>query len=232
MSIDSAIVFPLMKSDPAIFPKNWQNLSNYLNEKPGRQLNLTTYYTPQEAQKLTNPQKLAEQRAARLMSILQIQGISSDQIKISTAIRKDAATYEDNCHNCWAMSIEKKQLVSNEDAIKLLASPTVVYFGKSQTKFEADSNTLASLQLVAHYLQQESKKKAIINAHTDEEGGEQNNMELSQRRAQAVRAGLEQMKTPADQIELAPKGQKIPKCLEQTSECFRQNRRAEIQITD
>lgn len=232
MSIDTPIAFPPMEATPAGLPDNWEILSKHLRAKPGQQLRINTYYTTQEARKSANPAQIAQDRAAQLLAILKAQGISSDQIQISVDEQHDAAIYEDNCFNCINLSLEKRQLVSNEDAQKLLENPTIVHFAKSQTKFQADSTILAALQLVAHYLQQEPQKKATIFAHTDEEGDELANMNLSEKRAETIKAGLVQMNVPAEQLDLVPKGQQEPKCPEKTPDCFYQNRRVEIKISE
>jgi OOP family OmpA-OmpF porin len=81
---------------------------------------------------------------------------------------------------------------------------------------------------IKYYLKNKHLCVSII-AHTDSDGNDQSNMELSQRRAQVIadmmiEGGIE----PWRIIEIVGKGESEPVCREETDECKARNRRVEF----
>jgi len=71
---------------------------------------------------------------------------------------------------------------------------------------------------------------ARITAHTDSIGSLENNLALSQRRSQAVRAALVQRGVPAGKIQAASLGERRPAMENSTEEGRQRNRRATLEI--
>ena len=67
--------------------------------------------------------------------------------------------------------------------------------------------------------------KIVIEGHCDERGTRSYNMILGERRAQAVKTYLEDLGVPADNLQVVSYGKDKPFCMEQSQECWQENRR-------
>lgn len=99
--------------------------------------------------------------------------------------------------------------------------------GKSALKPGAKS----TLTKIAAQLKGSENLKIAVEGHTDSVGTEAKNMELSERRAQAVRDFLVSSGIPADRITAAGKGEGDPVATNKTAAGRQQNRRVELIIT-
>lgn len=99
--------------------------------------------------------------------------------------------------------------------------------GRSELKSGADR----TLQQLVDFLRQNPERRIVIEGFTDSVGSEALNMELSERRAQAVREALVRRGAPTDRIEAHGYGEGFP-VAENTSPGGRQlNRRVEIIVS-
>jgi outer membrane protein OmpA-like peptidoglycan-associated protein len=88
-----------------------------------------------------------------------------------------------------------------------------------------------SLEKVAEVLQQQDpNKKIVVEGHTDSVGTEANNLTLSQRRADAVRAFLVSRGVEANRISAVGKGEGFPVADNKSPEGRANNRRVEIVV--
>lgn len=100
-------------------------------------------------------------------------------------------------------------------------------FGKHDLSAEAER----TLDSVADYWNNRNPVvKLRITAHTDSVGSLENNLALSQRRAEAAKSGLSKRGVPAEKIELAYFGERKPVAVNATEEGRQRNRRATIEI--
>ena len=103
-------------------------------------------------------------------------------------------------------------------------------------RFETGSDTIAAesyelLDEVARLMGAHEEITALrLEGHTDQHGGAEHNMELSQRRAASVATYLREHGV-AQPIESAGFGETRPICEEESQECDEQNRRVEFIIT-
>lgn len=82
---------------------------------------------------------------------------------------------------------------------------------------------------IAHVLQKDSTLRIRIVGHTDSEGSPENNLDLSKRRAQAIKSALaDSYKIPSERIETDGKGASEPVDKNNTAEGKANNRRAEF----
>jgi len=83
----------------------------------------------------------------------------------------------------------------------------------------------------AHYLQTNSNYATSINGHTDSDGDNTSNLQLSQARANAVKSSLVQQSVSETRITAVGYGEKKPIAKNNSTEGKFQNRRVEAQIT-
>lgn len=103
--------------------------------------------------------------------------------------------------------------------------------------FESNSTRLTEasykeLQHVTRMIQTNPSLKIQIDAHTDDVGGEQENLALSNKRAKIVMDYLLQNKVPADRLSYKGYGESMPKFKNDTPEHRALNRRVEIRVTE
>ncbi len=105
-----------------------------------------------------------------------------------------------------------------------------------EINFEFNSAVLTdgfpSLLRLAELLNQNAGFKVRLDGHTDSIGGEKYNEKLAQRRCDAVKAFLLKYGARANQIEIAPKGKRVPKVDNRTKEGRWINRRVAMGVMD
>lgn len=103
-------------------------------------------------------------------------------------------------------------------------------------QFESDSDVILaeSGELLDHIatvlkIHHEDVEHLRIIGHTDSQGADDHNQELSERRAAAVQRALEEREVPT-RLESTGMGETQPVCAEDTDECHAKNRRVEFLI--
>lgn len=89
-----------------------------------------------------------------------------------------------------------------------------------------------AIQRLAEFLKQNPGRAVLIEGHTDAVGAEGYNVELSERRAQAVRDQLASFGVEESQIQTKGYGEDFPVANNDTSAGRQQNRRVEVVIAD
>jgi outer membrane protein OmpA-like peptidoglycan-associated protein len=95
---------------------------------------------------------------------------------------------------------------------------------------ELRANALPLLDSIATFLEDNPERKLMVEGHTDSTGSEENNLTLSQNRAEAVRAYFAAKGIAVERIEIQGYGAATPIASNDTSEGRRQNRRVDIII--
>lgn len=90
----------------------------------------------------------------------------------------------------------------------------------------------AALDRLATVLKERPDRKVLIEGHTDNVGSDQNNMGLSERRAQSVLASLSQRGVARNQITAVGKGENFPVASNDSAQGRQTNRRVELIFTD
>jgi len=103
--------------------------------------------------------------------------------------------------------------------------------------FEENSGTLASssgykITTIVNFLKKNPKRRAIIEAHTDNAGDADFNLDLSRERAYAVRSALKDRGIAGDRLRALGFGGSAPVDSDSTAESRRANRRVEITFPD
>jgi outer membrane protein OmpA-like peptidoglycan-associated protein len=105
-----------------------------------------------------------------------------------------------------------------------------VLFGAGQAKLK--SRGMRSVQKLADFLEQYPQRKVLIEGYTDSTGSTRLNQELSERRANAVRAALSDAGVSHDRIMTRGYGKAFPVADNNTAANRQLNRRVEIVLSD
>lgn len=117
---------------------------------------------------------------------------------------------------------EQRGLVITLDGAVLFASGKTALLPIAQSK----------LDKVAEVLQQQSDdKKIVVEGHTDSVGSDDNNLKLSQKRAESVRTYLVSKGVQPDRISAVGKGETTPVADNKSPEGRANNRRVEIVVS-
>jgi len=101
-------------------------------------------------------------------------------------------------------------------------------FGQTTLKPGA-TRTIGQL---AEFLTKNPRRNVLIEGHTDSVGGEEFNRELSQRRAEAVREALIELRIGGERVEVSGLGKDYPVASNDTPAGRQQNRRVEVIFSD
>jgi outer membrane protein OmpA-like peptidoglycan-associated protein len=116
--------------------------------------------------------------------------------------------------------------VKEEPRGTVITLPGAVLFPSG--KWDLLPGAQEKLNQVAEALKNQADHRMIVEGHTDSQGNESSNLELSQRRAQSVREYLVSRGVPGDIISATGLGQGRPIADNRTAEGRQNNRRVEI----
>lgn len=116
---------------------------------------------------------------------------------------------------------------TDQGLVTKLKSDILFDTGKSELKPAAKSN----LKQMAGIMQKYPENVLTVQGYTDNTGGQKVNEELSQKRAEAVRAALVENGMPAGTITTQGLGPSSPVADNKTADGRSKNRRVEIQVT-
>jgi outer membrane protein OmpA-like peptidoglycan-associated protein len=188
-----------------------------------------------------------KEQAAKDLVTLQSQGLQKAQGELSQTRQQLAATGQQLQMTGKQLEEEKKArevaekrardamdklavaaalAVKEEPRGTVITLPGAVLFPTA--KWDLLPGAREKLDQVAEALKNQADHKMIVEGHTDSQGSESSNMELSQRRAQAVRDYLVSRGVPADIISATGVGQGRPVGDNSTAAGRQNNRRVEI----
>jgi outer membrane protein OmpA-like peptidoglycan-associated protein len=136
-------------------------------------------------------------------------------------IRLDARTQE---VDRLAAELKELNVKTTERGLVLTIGDVLFDTNKAELKAGADR----SLQKLANFLQQYPQRKVEIEGHTDSTGSAAYNLQLSERRANAVRSSLVGLGVSSNRITTRGLGQNSPVASNATAAGRQLNRRVEI----
>lgn len=145
---------------------------------------------------------------------------AEEQTRQLQAERDRAAKMERDLQSLAAKSTARGVVVTLQDVL--------FDSGKAQLR----SGGVRSLERVASVLKSYPERRVMIEGFTDSQGSDAYNMELSQRRADAVKHQLEMLGVPAPSVETHAYGESYPVADNETASGRQQNRRVEILFSD
>jgi outer membrane protein OmpA-like peptidoglycan-associated protein len=124
------------------------------------------------------------------------------------------------------LAVAASLAVKDEARGTVITLPGAVLFPSG--KWDLLPGAQEKLNQVAEALKNQADHRMIVEGHTDSQGNESSNLELSQRRAQSVREYLVSRGVPGDIISATGLGQTRPIADNKTAEGRQNNRRVEI----
>ena len=149
------------------------------------------------------------------------------QTEIVTQGKQDLSDSEKRTADALA-ELAKLAAVKEEDRGLVVTLSGSVLFRSAQSALLPSAQV--KLDQVANALLAVRERNLIVEGHTDSQGSESYNQDLSQRRADAVRDYLVQRGYPADRIQARGKGEGSPIADNASAEGRANNRRVEIII--
>jgi outer membrane protein OmpA-like peptidoglycan-associated protein len=203
-------------------------------------------------QQAMSAQQIADQQAAQLaaanaeaqhnQSRLQETTAEADAAKQQAAEARDMAAQKSaelaaaNAHSehDQALIAQQEAQLQELNAKKTEHGTVItlgdVLFGAGQAKLK--SRGMRSVQKLADFLEQYPQRKVLIEGYTDSTGSTRLNQELSERRANAVRAALSDAGVSHDPIMTRGYGKAFPVADNNTAANRQLNRRVEIVLSD
>jgi outer membrane protein OmpA-like peptidoglycan-associated protein len=134
---------------------------------------------------------------------------------------------------------EARQLKMQQDLARIAATKADtrgvvvtlpgIFFDPGKTQLKPGAKKL--LQRIAEQLKGDDRIRVTVEGHTDSTGNAEKNMDISEKRAEAVREYLVSLGVPADRIMATGKGDAEPVATNKTAAGRQQNRRVELIIT-
>ena len=182
------------------------------------------------AQSAQQQAQAAQQQAQQLQQqTAQLQQQSAQQAAELEKTKAELAAREAEARELRLQQELARLAATKNDQRGLIVTLPGIFFdtGKSSLKAGA-KNTLAK---IAAQLKGDSDVRVTIEGHTDSVGNDEKNMELSEKRANAVRDYLVTNGVPADRVTASGKGEADPVATNKTAAGRLQNRRVEMIIT-
>jgi outer membrane protein OmpA-like peptidoglycan-associated protein len=123
--------------------------------------------------------------------------------------------------------IERAEVERIGEGIKITFDSGIL-FASNQATLEGPAR--ANIEELARILKKYEDTNVLIEGHTDSQGSEDYNLELSRRRAQSVANYLAEQQVDATRFTLMGYGETQPVASNETPEGRRENRRVEIAI--
>ena len=195
----------------------------------------------QQAQQLQAAQQQAQQQAQQTQQqlSLQVQQSQAEAEKARQAAQAAQAELEKTREELARRDAEARQLRMQEELAQIAATKAEsrgivvtlpgIFFDTGKTTLKAGAKK--TLDRIAAELAGDSDIKVAVEGHTDSVGKPEKNMELSQKRAEAVRDYLVSKGVPDANITATGKGETEPVATNKTVAGRQQNRRVELVIT-
>lgn len=161
---------------------------------------------------------------------------SNEQVAAGTA-RRQAVLLEARERDIQRSATQTKSLEAELADMKLQKTERGLVLTLGDVLFDTAQATLktgadAPLDRLATALKEQPDRKVLIEGHTDNVGSDQNNLALSERRAQSVQVALTQRGVNRSQITAVGKGENYPIASNDSLTGRQSNRRVELIFTD
>lgn len=213
---------------------------NHLSYVVERKLDVAKYTADQKRAEVTTTEANKGRQGVIIDARNKEVEITKQKADVATAraIQAEAATTEaeQNTRDVEAMSGQRTAELERQLAdLKAKETKAGTQITLREMMFEVGKAELApggirNLEKVATVAKQSPSREILIEGHTDSTGSDSMNMDLSRRRAQAVKDLLTQEGISADKIVAKGYGKTYPVATNKTGEGRQRNRRVEITI--
>jgi outer membrane protein OmpA-like peptidoglycan-associated protein len=166
-------------------------------------------------------EKGTEQRQAVLIEAREREARRSD----AAAVRSQEMS-ESSARRADSLEAELADLKAKKTERGLVLTLGDVLFDTAQATLKGSA--YGTLDRLAAALKDRPNRSVVIEGHTDNVGSEDNNHMLSERRAQAVQAALQQRGVSGEQISIVGRGESSPIDSNESESGRQQNRRVEL----
>lgn len=191
--------------------------------------------TTEEAQRAREEKEQALQKEAESARAAQLSAEEADQARRLAESRASEAEYARREADLASQQItsltrqlENLQLRKTESGVVVTLGDVLFASGQAQLVEGGRS----SLEEVVDLLQTEPDKKIRVEGHTDSSGGAEANLQLSDKRAHAVRDALISLGVSADRITALGMGKDFPIASNEDEAGRAQNRRVDVILLD
>ena len=154
----------------------------------------------------------------------------SSGVKLENAPVEDRTTVNTNSGADSNSAAKSAVAPVDATATNLPAGPTgvakVIYFDYDSYTVKPDFAPV--IEAHARFLKADTKRKVVLEGHTDERGGREYNLALGQKRAEAVRRALGLQGVADAQMEAVSFGKEKPISQGSNEEAYSKNRRAAL----
>ncbi len=211
------------------------DVTAYFKANPDQTLMITGRYRPgEQPSKGSIFENLGLERADAIRKLLVARGIPADKISIQSELVQRGSNFDE------PVSFTVQKPAPKAKADKPLASTKFTFKNMTYSDANFDVNSAVFnpgtgfrnyADSVAIYMKENSKSTLKVIGHTDSDGSDEYNMDLGQRRAQAVKQYF-QGKGIKNSIATASEGERRPTAPNDTAANKRKNRRVVVQIND
>lgn len=221
----------------------------YVNDNPGRPLELIGYYAPAETNKTTF-RNLGLARAEGVKQYLVQQGVPAKSITTKGVKRNlpftakgdslyggidfafagaDIAGPTAKTLTVMNEPVSEKELAEAQKYTSVF-EPIDLYFPLGESNYIKTDATKKFFEEAAKFLATNKSKRLLLTGHTDNSGPEDANMRLSRNRASDVKNKLRQVGIESSQIDVSAKGETEPKADNKTPSGRKANRRVTVVV--
>ncbi len=209
-------------------------LKDYLTANPGKSIDITGYYTSDEANNSAFP-NLGLARANSVKNYFVLKGMSSKDLDTYGELKDDLVADADNIlHGPISFGVSTGSATTEADmkilGDKIKANPLVLYFNTGQAAINLTADQRQKIADISRYLDKVDGASCNVVGHTDNTGGRDTNVKLGQDRAEFGKAYLVRNGIPASKINASSKGPDEPIADNATEEGRAKNRRTVITI--
>ena len=149
---------------------------------------------------------------------------AADQARIDADVAKQQALASQR--RAGALENELADLKAKQTDRGMVLTLGDVLFDTGRATLKAGA--MRTVDELAAFLQQHPERKVLIEGYTDSVGSDDLNLDLSQRRAEAVRDALTRRNVPFDHVQVHGLGERYPVASNDTGAGRQLNRRVEV----
>ncbi|WP_025762392.1 OmpA family protein [Dyadobacter tibetensis] len=210
------------------------SIARHLSLNPDQRLMIRGSYHTSE----TNPgafPNLGLARAFHIKEILSSKGVDPAKIRfgsdsISTTTPPDNIVKESITFNFYKREASTETDLASDQTFTSIFNKIELYFPYASINYIQTVENRKFLEAAKAYLAKPGNRKLVITGHTDNEDSAEWNMQLSIKRANAVKNKLLKLGIPADRMRVVGKGETEPKASNSTIEGRRANRRVSLVV--
>ncbi|RLJ65402.1 OmpA family protein [Lacinutrix venerupis] len=214
-----------------------EKMSTYLNDNPGKAIDITGYYTSEENNTSAFP-NLGLARANAIKNYFVSHGMSSKMINTYGKLNDNLTPDDSNIYYgpvSYSIITKDENDTSEADALKelhdeIIADPLVLYFNTASASINLDVKQREKIFKMVKYVDKLDSASIKIIGHTDNTGNRENNIRLGLDRAEFAKNYLVSNGVSSSKIKTSSEGPDKPIADNNTDEGKAKNRRVVVTL--